>query len=119
MMAVAGQNDEHIAELAVGRAAFDDFVARHASLAATGIRVVPEPVENIRGSYAMIDRLGRFFDSTTGGHTYSDPILEVGVTRAFSQVSFDRAAFEERGGSYDFDGRSPQGTSRDVHSFAA
>jgi len=107
VMAVAGQNDEHIAQLAVTRGAFDAFVARHTGLAVEGIRIVPEPVEDIRGSYAMIDRRGRFFDSLSGAHRYSEPILEIGVARAFSQISFDREAFEERGGSYDFEGKPP------------
>ena len=102
VMAVAGQNDEHITELAVSRAEFDTFVARHSGLSANGIRIVPEPVESIRGSYAMIDRFGRFFDSRTGTHSYSDSILDVGVIPAFSQILFDREAFEKRGGSYDF-----------------
>ncbi len=120
VMAVAGQNDEHIAELAVSSSAFDAFVGRHAGLAA-GIRIVPEPVEDIRGSYAMIDRHGRFFDSLSGAHRYSEPILQVGVARAFSQVSFDRDIFEERGGSYDFQtkGKPMRCASPDVQSLAA
>ena len=76
---------------------------------------MPEPVEDIRGSYAMIDRHGRFFDSLSGAHRYSEPILQVGVDRAFSQVSFDRQVFEGRGGSYDFqaNGKPMRGTSPD------
>ena len=68
---------------------------------------MPESSESIRGSYAMIDPQGRFFDSSVGEHTYSDPILCVGVEHAFSQVSFDRKAYEDRGGSYDFNGEPP------------
>ena len=119
VMAVAGQNDEHISELAVSRTAFDLFVARHAGLSANGIRIVPEPVESIRGSYAMIDRFGRFFDSASGAHRYSNSILEVGVIPAFSQISFDHHGFIERGGSYDFEGKPQGGALRDINAFAA
>lgn len=103
VMPVEGQNDFHIELLTISRAEFDAFVSRHQQRAtAAGIRVVPEPVTSIRGSYAMIDPQGRFFDSSAGHHRYSQPILAAGVEQAFSEVAFDRAAFEARGGSYDF-----------------
>jgi radical S-adenosyl methionine domain-containing protein 2 len=98
---VAGQNDEHFDAMSVTRDQFVSFVARHQA-AAAGIVVVPESSTAIRGSYVMIDPQGRFFDSTQGRHTYSQPILDVGVARAFAQVTFDRCKFEQRGGQYDF-----------------
>lgn len=61
-----------------------------------------ESVEAIRGSYAVIDPHGRFFDSAGGGDRYSAPILEVGLAAAFVQVSFDPVKFLHRGGDYDF-----------------
>ena len=114
VMPVEGQNDAHIDLLAITRAEFDAYVARHVRVSAAGIRVVPEPVTAIRGSYAMIDPQGRFLDSSAGHHTYSTPILNSGVTLAFAQVSFDRAIFESRGGSYDFTGHGAPELSADV-----
>lgn len=111
IMAVTGQNDEHIDNLSVSRAEFDAFVERHQTGAFAGIRVVPEPVESIRGSYAMIDPTGRFFDSTQGGHRYSQPILDVGTSSAFAQVAFDHDRFVSRGGNYDFSPASDPPTS--------
>lgn len=113
VMPVEGQNDDHINSLLIERHEFDRYVSRHSTVAEAGIRVVPEPVDAIRGSYCMIDPQGRFFDSSAGHHNYSRPILEVGIEVAFSEVSFDRHIFEERGGSYDFTGehssrRSPE-----------
>ncbi len=102
VMPVKGQNDSHIDLLTTTEAEFHAYVARHWRVAAVGISVVPEPVTAIRGSYAMIDPQGRFFDSSAGHHHYSAPILSIGVALAFAQVSFDRANFEARGGSYDF-----------------
>ncbi len=117
VMAVEGQNDAHMDLLSVTRAEFDAYVARHHRVAEARIRVVPEPVASIRGSYAMIDPHGRFFDSSAGYHTYSTPILDSGVIPAFAQVSFDRMAFEQRGGSYDFTGRGTLEWSGDVQLF--
>jgi radical S-adenosyl methionine domain-containing protein 2 len=102
-MPVTGQNDARIAELTPTQDDFDRYVARHtADLADTDIRIVPEPIEAIRGSYIMVDPQGRFFDNTTGRHRYSRSILEVGHDAAFSEVSFDRHKFHDRGGAADF-----------------
>lgn len=103
---VEGQNDAHITLLTPTREAFDAYVNRHraalARLGATGIRVVPEPIEAIRGSYVMVDPQGRFFDSAAGRHRYSRPILEIGHDAAFAEVDFDRDKFDARGGRADY-----------------
>ena len=49
----------------------------------------------------MVDPWGRFFDNASGGHNYSEPVLQVGVTEAMRQCSFDFAKYEERGGIYE------------------
>ncbi len=101
-MRVDGQNDAEIAPLQVSLSEYNAFIARHRPVTEAGVTLVAEDATLIRGSYAMIDPAGRFFDSTKGHHTYSDPILSVGVHTAFQQVSFDPALFEARGGRYDF-----------------
>lgn len=101
---VEGQNDASIQALTPDREAFYAYVARHVwALDGSGIRVVAEPVEMIRGSYIMVDPQGRFFDSTSGAHHYSRPILEAGLDAAFSEVSFDTDRFNERFGTADYD----------------
>jgi radical S-adenosyl methionine domain-containing protein 2 len=50
----------------------------------------------------MVDPQGRFFDSTSGTHHYSRPILEVGLDAAFSEVSFSQDKFQQRSGDADF-----------------
>jgi hypothetical protein len=40
--------------------------------------------------------LGRFFDNTTGRHTYSDPILDVGIEAAWAQVQLFEDRFQGR-----------------------
>ena len=65
-----------------------------------GITVVPEDNDLMTGSYVMVDPAGRFFDNSAGTHTYSRPILEVGVEQALTDVSVDAGKFLSRSGMY-------------------
>ena len=67
-----------------------------------GITVVPESNDLMTGSYVMVDPAGRFFDNVSGTHTYSRPILEVGVEEALRDISIAPEKFLSRGGSYDW-----------------
>lgn len=100
VLPVAGQNDGEVEPLLIDAAAFAGFVARHACLDAEGIPVVPEDNEAMTGSYAMIDPAGRFFDNTAGRHTYSRPILDVGLDKAWADIRFHLDRFSDRGGVY-------------------
>ncbi len=99
---IKGQNDEQIANFVVTPEQFKAYVQRHCCVEVHGIDVVPETNELMMGSYVMIDPAGRFFDDTQGVHTYSRPILEVGVEEALKDISVDAARFLERGGKYDW-----------------
>ena len=98
---VAGQNDEKFKDYSITQAEFDLFVDRHCHVGLHGITVVPENNKAMTGSYLMIDPLGRFFDNTKGKHSYSDPILDVGVEQALRQIQVYPERFVERGGLYD------------------
>ena len=80
--------------LAVSQQGFDDFVRRHAHLAA--IRHV-EDNQDMTESYLMVDPTGRFFQNTTGasvrGYRYSQPILEAGASVAFAGMRFAAPKF--------------------------
>jgi radical S-adenosyl methionine domain-containing protein 2 len=80
--------------LAVSQQAFDEFVSRHAHLAA--IRHV-EDNQDMTESYLMVDPMGRFFQNATGasvnGYRYSQPILEVGAPAAFAGMRFSAPKF--------------------------
>ena len=97
---VEGQNNRRFGEFAVTLAEFNQYVARNRSLEGDGIKVVPENNELMTGSYLMIDPLGRFFDNTKGEHTYSRPILEVGVEAALKDIEIRPERFAARGGFY-------------------
>ncbi len=101
MLPVAGQNDGS-EDLLVDAERFAGFVARHGWLELAGVELVPEDHKDIRGTYAMVDPGGRFFDDTEGGHTYSRPILEAGVEAAWEEVCFRPEGFVERKGRYDW-----------------
>ena len=98
---VEGQNDLRIGELAITQRDFDLYVERNRSVEQDGIKVVPENNEQMTGSYLMVDPMGRFFDNTKGKHTYSGPILAVGVEKALEEIEVFPERFIERGGLYD------------------
>lgn len=99
---VKGQNDAHIADFAIEPERFEAYVQRNRIVENDGIIVVPESNEMMTESYIMIDPAGRFFDNAQGAHTYSRPILEVGIGEALGDVSVNLGRFLKRGGRYDW-----------------
>ena len=100
---VEGQNDLNPAGYAASDWQFASFVSRNRlRVAGHGIRVVPESNEMMRGSYIMVSPDGRFYDNVTGGHRYSDPILDVGAKNALGQIDVYPETFAARGGRYDW-----------------
>ena len=99
-LAVEGQNDQHIADLAVTQEQFAVYLERNKDVGR--VEVVPESNELMTGSYVMVDPAGRFFDNTNGKHTYSRPILEAGVAAALNDVNVYADRFAARKGLYDW-----------------
>lgn len=97
VLPVAGQNDRKVEPLLISDASFRRWVERHAPL-----NPVVESNRLMRGSYVLVDPLGRFFSNATGKHVYSEPILDVGASSAWQDVSFLEPEFIERGGLYDW-----------------
>lgn len=81
--------------LAISDSEFSSFVNRHRTLEHV---MCIENHEDMSGSYIMIDPHGRFFQNslTSKGYKYSDPILEIGVNKAFSQISLSTQKFCKR-----------------------
>ena len=102
VLPVEGQNDDKVAENMVSGDEFGSYVQRNRHVEVYGIEVVPECNDLMTGSYVMVDPAGRFFDNGAGAHTYSRPILEVGVDAAMEEVSIDPEKFLSRGGLYDW-----------------
>ncbi len=102
VLPIEGQNDGKVEPLVCAPGEFEAFVERHRGVEASDIVLVPEDNYAIRGTYVMVDPAGRFFDDAAGRHRYSEPILQVGLDRAFGQVSFSMDGFFRRGGEYDY-----------------
>lgn len=101
-LAVEGQNDRDIADMAVTPNEFRAYVKRNSEGVGHGVEVVPESNELMTGSYIMVDPAGRFFDNTQGRHTYSKPILETGVSAALEDIDVYPDRFSARQGLYDW-----------------
>jgi radical S-adenosyl methionine domain-containing protein 2 len=99
VLPVAGQNDLHYEDYSISSEKFDVFLSINKRANEFTI-VVPETNQLMRGSYVMVDPAGRFFDNASGTHTYSEPIISIGVRDAIKQISFDNTIFLKRGGIY-------------------
>ena len=93
VLGLKGENDKKIVSLQITDQEFQEFIKRHNTL-----ELFTETSEMMKGSYVMIDPLGRFFHNTNGYLEYSDPILDVGIVKAWNQIKFDSKKFVERGG---------------------
>ena len=102
VLPVKGQNDIVVDPYIVSPDEFEGYVEVSRRVEAYGIKVVPESNNLMTGSYVMVDPAGRFFDNASGAHTYSRPIVEVGVEEAYRDVSVDSRKFISRDGLYDW-----------------
>lgn len=98
-MPVSWQNDGKIDYMLIIHEDLESFVKRNEHL--KGITTLaPKGIDHIRGSYAMVDPAGRFFDGAAGKHIYSPLILEVGVKNALNKVSIEIEKVINRDGFY-------------------
>ncbi len=95
MLPITGQNEAAWSSLAISREQFQAFVRRHADL-----DPIAEDNDAMTESYVMVDPLARFFQNTGGRHTFSRPLLEVGVRSALAEVGWRRPKFLARQGRY-------------------
>ncbi len=95
------QNDLHIEDMMVTNNEFKSFVKKH-NILKDNTNIVVETNEQMKGSYAMVDPAGRFFDNANGVHNYSKSINDIGARLAIQQVNYDFEKFIERGGIYNW-----------------
>jgi len=113
VLPVRGQNDSVVEPLLVTQDEFEGWVERHRELDPEGISLVAEDNRDLTGTYLMLDALGRFFSNRTGGHAYTDSLLDVGVWEAIRQVGWDTEGFMARKGIYEWAPRSESGDGGD------
>lgn len=101
VLPIVGQNDMNIGNFKISDEQFQLFLGNHKDLKDI-TDIVPESNSQMKGSYAMVDPAGRFYDNTTGRHNYSRPILEIGSRLAIQQVNYDFSRFVSRGGIYNW-----------------
>ena len=89
VLPVGGQKDSAVGGYLISVKEFQAYVERSRRVEEHGITVVPETNDLMTGSYVIVDPASRFFDNVAGSHTYSRPILEVGVEQALKDVSVD------------------------------
>ena len=101
VLPIAGQNDLNIHDFKISDEQFQTFIDTHSDLQDI-TAIIPESNTQMKGSYAMVDPAGRFYDNTKGTHNYSRPILEIGSRLAIHQVNYDFSKFVSRGGIYNW-----------------
>lgn len=101
VLPIKGQNDKEITEFIITDEQFKQFLATHEQLSEI-TTLVPENNSEMKGTYAMVDPAGRFYDNKDGQHHYSRPILEIGSRLAIQQVRYSFIDFVKRGGIYDW-----------------
>ena len=95
VLAIEGQNNDNMKDLKITKLKFMDFIRRHEKF-----NPIIEANDTMLESYIMVDPTGRFYQNSGKIYYYSEPILEVGVLRAFNQVVYNHTKFIDRGGIY-------------------
>ena len=108
VLTIKGENDHMPSYFSVQDNVFQDYIVRHQhALSDTpSIQVVPESNEQMLGTYAMMDAQSYVYTNQNGRYEYSkEPVTVVGFSEAWSTVSqgFSNNAFEERGGTWNWD----------------
>ena len=101
----AGATKGHdVTPLLVDSARFAAYVQRAKANVFDASIIEAEDNATMQASYLLLDEYGRFLDSSQGGKTPTDSILEVGVEEAARQLAtrngFDAAAYARRGADY-------------------
>jgi radical S-adenosyl methionine domain-containing protein 2 len=99
VLPMIGQNDAEIQDFLIAPETFQSYLDRHKNIDPR-IVMIPEANEDMKGSYAMVDPAGRFYDNMQGTHHYSRPITEIGARLAIQQVNYSLKKFTQRGGLY-------------------
>lgn len=97
VLKIEGQNESLVDSWKISDIQFKSYANRH-NLSST----IFETNDDIIDSYVMIDPAGRFFGNSGNKHSYSEPILDIGVQKAFPQMPYSKIKFEERNGIYDW-----------------
>lgn len=110
---VAGENDNETRKrdarkFLVTNEQWNTFCDKHKHLP----KFVPEDNKSMAGSYLNLDEKMCFLDKGEGEMKKSPSVLEVGVKEAMKEVVWDKKAFDDRGGVYDWTKQDGCGTAQ-------
>jgi radical S-adenosyl methionine domain-containing protein 2 len=97
VLPVKGENDWWIDKLAVSERQFRFFAEKHGNFSP-----VTENNGMMRGSYVMIDPMGRVFQNTMGKLVHGESILESDAMDAIANAGWAHDTFLQRGGLYNW-----------------
>lgn len=98
--------ERDIKSLLITKDEFDNYIKKNTEGLINKDIIVPESNELMRSSYLLIDEYGRFLDSSKGGKTPTNSILDVGLEKALEELinsegkGFHKDTFYQRGGYY-------------------
>ena len=107
-LTVEGENSEYASGFVIDDAAYHSYIKRNKEGLAPSICMIAEDSRLMRGSYLMVNPEGCFFDNSRGRYTVSQPITNVGYSKARAQVTTDYDKFILRGGLYSLSIRQHQ-----------
>ena len=107
VLRIEGENDGRVEPLLISQKNFEDYMIRHRRFLRDSeeIEIVAEDNEDMLGTYAMIDPLGRVYTNLNGQYHYSkSSIIDIGFSAAWSEVmdGFSNLRFERRGGDWNW-----------------
>ncbi len=91
------QNEKFTSEFEISYSEYLKYLDRHKSSS-----YVKESNYDMKGSYVMIEPLGRFFNNSKGKYQYSSKINDVGVEKALNELNYCFKKFINREGLYEW-----------------
>lgn len=97
---IEGENSENYNKVCVTKEAFELFYNNNRKELLPEIKIITELSDDMTSSYCMIDPSGRFYNNAHHKLSYSEPILQIGIEKAYNMMEYKYDKFEDRGGIY-------------------
>ncbi|MEE3999583.1 viperin family antiviral radical SAM protein [Tenacibaculum sp. FZY0031] len=98
VLPITGENDNEISSLRITEKQFRVFLENHKNQK----NMIPECNNTMKGSYAMIDPAGRFFDNSEGKYNYTESIINKPIDTLLKTMNYNKEKFLDRNGIYNW-----------------
>lgn len=98
VLPITGENDNEISSMMITEKQFRVFLENHK----TQKNMISECNNAMKGSYAMIDPAGRFFDNSEGKYNYSESIINKPIDTLLKKMNYNKEKFLDRNGIYNW-----------------